>query len=339
MVAGLYDTKMENSRLKANFMSFARIDKRPTKPIVLLSAMLTTLGVARTSRKFGFLLRFLYVNSFQFEDKDNDSSTRPSLEILFVAARKDFRSLEHAINGVIETCRREISKIAIIVPDQDLANCEKVVASCTSSGIQIEIVGESSVLEESLTKLIFSRFGARGGWVLQQVLKLEYVRKSPSAGVLIIDADTVMMKNRTWLNSDGNQVLMPSWEYHKPYFDFLSTLAPFKSHAPFYPKFSFVSHHMLMQPPIVKDIYETCGWDGPKNLVQYLYQLSSKESQSPISIDYELYGHFLFLNYPEKVTLAKWGNTSAKFTEDVSIDILKDRYSHFASVSLHTYLD
>lgn len=320
-------------------MSFARIDKRPTKSMRLIGGMLITLGVARTSSKFGFLLRFLYVNSFQFEEIDNDSQASPPLEILFVAARKDFRSLELAINGVIETCRPEITRIILVVPEQDLVTCEKVVASCTSSEVKIEIVSESSVLEASLAKMIFSRFGARGGWVLQQVLKLEYVRNSPSVGVLIIDADTVMLKNRKWLNSDGIQVLMPSWEYHKPYFDFLSTLAPFKSQTPFFPRFSFVSHQMLMQPNIVKEIYHACGWDGPKDLVQNLYHLSGKESQSPISIDYELYGHFLFLNYPEKVTLNKWGNVSAKFTEEVSIEFLKDRYSHFASVSLHTYLD
>jgi len=320
-------------------VSFSRVDKHPPASIAWLSAKLTSFGVARISRKFGLLLRYLYVNSFQFEGKENDSTASSPMEILFVAARKDFRTLELTINGVIDTCRREISRISIVVPDQDLAYCEVVVASCTSNEIEIEIRSESSVLDESLAKLIFSRFGERGGWVLQQVLKLEFVRNSLSAGVLIIDADTVLVKNRMWLNSDGIQALMPSWEYHRPYFDFLSALAPFKSQSPFSPRFSFVSHHMLMQPNIVKEIYRACGWNGPKNLVHYLCQLSNLESESPISIDYELYGHFLLVTHPEKVNLVKWGNASANYVENVSIELLKHRYSHFASVSLHTYLD
>jgi hypothetical protein len=283
-------------------------------------------------------LRFLFVNSFQFEGKENHSPASPTIEILFVAARKDFRTLELAINAAIETCRGMISRISIVVPDQDLAHCKAIVASCASSEIEITIKSESSVLDVSLVKLIFSQFGARGGWILQQVLKLEYVRNSPSEGVLVIDADTVLVKNRTWLNTDGSQALMPSWEYHRPYFDFLSTLPPFNSKVPFYPRFSFVSHHMLMQPSIVKEIYRACDWNGPKNLVDYLCLRSNTNSQSPISIDYELYGHFLLLNHPEKVNLVKWGNTSTSYTENISIELLNKRFSHFASISLHTYL-
>ena len=331
--------KMVNSWLKAKFMSFSRIDQQPPKSIAWLSGRLTSFRVAYTSRKFGLLLRFLYVNSFQFEGKEIDSQASPTIEILFVAARKDFRTLEHTIKGAIETCRGGISRISIVVPDQDLAHCEAIVESCASSEIDIKILGESSVVDETLVKLIFSQFGARGGWILQQVLKLEFVRNSASAGVLVIDADTVLVKNRKWLNSDGIQTLMPSWEYHRPYFDFLSTLPPFDSKTSFSPRFSFVSHHMLMQPRIVNEIYRACDWSGPKNLVQYLCLNSTINTQSPISIDYELYGHFLLLNHPEKVNLVKWGNASASYTENVSIELLKKRFSNYASVSLHTYLD
>jgi hypothetical protein len=320
-------------------MSFSRIDKQPPRSIGWISAKLTIFGIARISHKFALLLRYLYINSFQFEGNDIDSSESPPIEILFIAARKDFRTLEVAINGVIETCPQEISRISIVVPVQDLEHCEAVVASCAPSEIEIKIRSESSVLDESLANLIFSRFEARGGWILQQVLKLEYVRSSASAGVLIIDADTILVKNRTWLNSDGIQALMPSWEYHRPYFNFLSTLTPFKSLAPFFPKFSFISHHMLMQPNVVKEIYLSCGWNDPKTLVQFICQLSNIDSQSPISIDYELYGHYLLLNHPEKVNLVKWANVSARYRENISIELLKQRYSHFASVSLHTYLD
>jgi hypothetical protein len=328
-MAGLYDIGMGNSWFKAKFLSFSRIDKEPPRSIAWLSAKLAGFRVARTSRNLGLLLRFIYVNSFQFEGKKNDPLASPPMEVLFVATRKDFRSLELAINGVIETCRGEISRISVIVPEQDLALCEETVASCVASEIEINIRRESSVLEESLAELIFSRFGTRGGWVLQQVLKIEYARNSPSASVLIIDADTILII----------QVLMPSWEYHRPYFEFLSALEPFKSQKPFSPRFSFVSHHMLMQPKIVKEIYQACGWNSPKILVNYLCQLSNIESQSPISLDYELYGHFLLLRYPEKVALVKWGNTSARFAQNISIELLKHRYSHFASISLHTYLD
>lgn len=326
---------------KSKFVAFSRIDKQPPRPIAWLSATLTRFGVAaHISDKLGLLLRFLYVNSFQFESINHDSPAPSTIEILFVAARKDFRTLELAINGAIETCRQEISGISIVVPDQDLAHCKATISSCTSSGIEIKIKSESSVINEPLVNLIFSHFGARGGWVLQQILKLEYVRSSRSAGVLIIDADTILLKHRTWLTPDGIQTLMPSWEYHRPYFDFLSNLPPFiNSKSPYIPKFSFVTHHMLMQPDIVNDIYRACNWNDTKNLVDYVCQYSNTTSQSPISIDYELYGHFLVLNHSEKVNLVKWGNASAVYTENVSIEVLRDEFSDFASISLHTYLE
>jgi hypothetical protein len=339
MSASNYDMKMVNSWLKDKLMSYSRIDRQPPRPIARLSALLTSFGIARVSHKFGFLFRYLYVNSLQFESAQNDSPASPPIEILFVAARKDFRTLEVTINGVIETCGQEVSRINIVVPDQDLSYCEAVVTSCAPNQIEMKVISETSLLDESLAKLIYSHFGARGGWVLQQVLKLEYARNSLSSGVLIIDADTVLIKNRTWLNSDGIQSLMPSWEFHRPYFEFLSTLTPFKSQLHFFPRFSFVSHHMLMQPNVVKEIFRACGWNGPRELVDSLCQPSNKIGQSPISIDYELYGHFLLLHYPEKVNLVKWANTSASYSSNISIDLLKERYSNFASVSLHTYLD
>lgn len=328
---------MVDSWVKAQLMAFSRIDAQPPRSIRWIGTKLTILGIGRISHKLGLLSRYLYVNSLSIEGTEDDPKSSSAIEILFVAAEKDFRTLGLAINGVLESCNQEISKINIVVPEQDLAHCAEIVAPFDSTLIQI--TSESSLLDDSLIKLIFSRFGTRGGWVLQQILKLEFVRKSESDGVLIVDADTVLIKKRNWLNYDGIQVLMPSWEYHKPYFKFLADLPAFESESSFPLNHSFVAHHMLMQPLIVQEIYQACGWKSVEDLVDYLCIFSTSEGESPFSIDYELYGNYLILNHPEKVVLAKWGNTSSRYSDKLSIDLLKTKYSSFASVSLHSYLN
>lgn len=331
-----YDGEVVSSWVKVKIAAFSRVDSQPPKLLAWIGGELAGQGITHISRKLGLLCRYLYVNSISFDAHENDNQAQSAIEVLFVATSKDFRTLGLAIQGVLETCGQEISKINIVVPDVDIELCETALADCKSNLLQI--ISESSLVDKLLIKSLFSRFGTRGGWALQQVLKLEFVRKSKSLGVLVVDADTILLKKRNWLNSDGVQLLMPSWEYHKPYYDFLNTLKIFGTQSTFTPKFSFVTHHMIMQPPIVQEIYNACDWNSPEELVHSLIVLSSKENESPFSIDYELYGHFLLENHSNRVVLTKWSNASAKYSNSISMKEIFIQYSAYASVSLHAYL-
>lgn len=43
----------------------------------------------------------------------------------------------------------------------------------------------------------------RWGWVKQQILKLVFVARSSSDGVLVLDANTIHLQPRVWLHGQG----------------------------------------------------------------------------------------------------------------------------------------
>ena len=68
------------------------------------------------------------------------------------------------------------------------------------------------------------RFQSRYGWTLQQFLKISFVLESSLDAILIVDADTVLLEERSWISDSGRQILTPSDEFNISYYDFLSTI-------------------------------------------------------------------------------------------------------------------
>ena len=65
------------------------------------------------------------------------------------------------------------------------------------------------------------------GWVLAQYLKIWTVATSESEGVLVLDADTLLLSPRIFLDRSGKQILTPSVEFHRTYYAFLANADPF----------------------------------------------------------------------------------------------------------------
>ena len=117
--------------------------------------------------------------------------------------------------------------------------------------IPVIVLNEDDVIIKSDRIKIRTRFRENYGWILQQLLTLTYILQSNSKGVLALDADTIVMKDTLWLNSHGEQILLVSHEYHKPYYQFLRNINLIKAK----PKYTFVTHHMLFQPEKLRKIW------------------------------------------------------------------------------------
>lgn len=61
---------------------------------------------------------------------------------------------------------------------------------------------------------------------MQQLVKIAFVLQSETPEVLIIEADTMLLKPRNWPTSSGDQVLAPTVEWHQDYYDFLQKVRP-----------------------------------------------------------------------------------------------------------------
>jgi hypothetical protein len=282
------------------------------------------------------LKRFFKTNRILFESERSNSDEGLGLEILFVSTQKDFQLLPLAIEFALNAASDfSVLSITVIAPDKYVSEVRDLVKDH-----EVTVEGESLYFDEDTVRKLKNSFLGRFGWVLQQLLKLRFVLGSKASGVLIIDSDTILLEKRNWLGNDGSQLLTPTWEYHKPYYEFLNSIGICEVN----PEYTFVSHHMLMQPKIVNELFEYVGWKDSAGLIDFISSMSISDEQSPFSLDYELYAQYLYSKYPEKVVLGKWSNKSIAInisSENSYLlinDEVKKHSGRFASLSFHSYL-
>ena len=173
------------------------------------------------------------------------------------------------------------------------------------------------------------------GWVLQQLIKFQIVLTARNDATLILDADTILVRDRTFIDSEGIQALCYSHEYHRPYAvqfsEFFETDPDNMGH-------SYVTHHQLMQKRIVEEMFGGTG----ENLEAWARRANYKIF-SPLC-EYHCYGEFLARYYPTRFKLMRWGNIPVKSSElsailrsNDSLEIV-NRFRNWCSISVHSYL-
>ena len=327
---------MMKNRCKIAVANLQKINSKPSRGTHALVNVLHS--IVRLFKLTGFskYLRYLELSYFPFNPYDSRDQIGPPIEVLFVTTQKDFQVLRNAISFALEATTAHIKvDIVIIVPDHEVDLCRSTLGDFPSL---ISIIPESQYIDEMMRLTIRARFKNRAGWVIQQILKDLYVLSSKSLGVLIIDSDTLLLEKRLWVNNSGQQILLPTWEYHLPYYRFLARRGICKN----WPKYTFVSHHMLMQPRILREAFVSAGWKSKEDLLESLVSQSEIEEQSPFCIEYELYGQFIYRNYPHLVKLEKWSNIGRSRDEidfeRIAILIEREYRGKYASLSLHSYL-
>ena len=145
----------------------------------------------------------------------------------------------------------------------------------------------------------------------------------------MLDADTILIQPRVWLDSSGVQVLSISEEYHTPYVShYTSTFG--QGVCPW----SFVTHHQIMQRNILRSMFDGLS-DG---LLSWLDSADFNDA-SAIS-EYHSYGQWIVSNRKELVSFAKWNNVIQKFDSmsESSYGAIAENFSKYCSVSVHSYL-
>jgi hypothetical protein len=263
------------------------------------------------------------------------SVTQYPIEIVIVSTRKDFETLPTAIKYATRSLAvfNEVN-VKVIVPPGDLVDCKSLVLSLVDN---ISVISEQDVIELEVLEILNEVFESRATWVYQQLLKTWHVKNSTSDYVLILDSDTILLRPRRWISSDGRQILMPSDEFNADYYLFLNKMGICSSD----PVHSFITHHMIMQPKIVREILRRYSFDNVAVFVKYICENANLKTHSPICVDYELYGQYLFSHKKKSFFIEKWKNIGISrsfFTSimesDIKIYFLKTLYD---SVSFHSW--
>jgi hypothetical protein len=310
---------------------FDKFSRRDLKPTVI--AKLTWRMRSKISKSWGKksnLTRFLFMQS-QNPDSPISEHSRSGVEILYVAKAEDIQLLNYSISNAIKNTLNEVKCVTVIVPDNDQT---RVKESLKTIQFEINVIIESTVIDSDVVNLIMKNKPDRFGWILQQVLVAQYILNSSSNNILIVDADTIIINPQVWVGDDGTQILLPTYELHRPYYDF------FQSKSAKYPdpRYSFVSHHMLIQSDIFREIFDIWKGSVKEALIDALNYADIGEN-SPFDLKYEIYAQYLLKNYSESIKFVKWANLSlpvADFSSILSSDNrVMELRDHYNSISFH----
>jgi FkbM family methyltransferase len=112
-------------------------------------------------------------------------------------------------------------RYAVYVPDHEYEQFRD------GTPTSIEVIPESTLGLPALKEIaerLGERLARRAGWILQQLIKIEALRRGPSGSVsLIWDADTVPLKRLEFFHG-GRLLFRESDEMHEPYFKALKSL-------------------------------------------------------------------------------------------------------------------
>lgn len=307
---------------------YSQLDKRPKYwHLALLAPMQVLRFQSEFVKLFPRVVRALSLGTEPLPRNPN----LPQISIFVACIEKDLYLLPQVLSNAILNSHNPIRKISVVTPRETQVD----IGNFTPLGVPIEFINEEDVISESIRIRLRERFSERYGWVLQQLLTITHVMNSDEAGILVINADTLILRPQVWLLDNDVQILMESYEFHRPYYEFLRRFRldenAFKS--------SHITHHMLMQPKYLRRIYSEfigVSFREIEYLVDQVVQYSNPLESSPVCVEFELYALGMRTRFGSLIERRKFGN--------ISVDKNTYRESHgesfrnFNSISLHSYL-
>lgn len=320
-----------------NFINYYSQTNQKLKLVDALLPLVVSLIRLRFSTTL-YLIRFIKISKIEENTREN-AVYSPPIELLVVCGPKDILILPLCISSVLQFSSNPISQIAIVARAQDVELVEKQIKDINTLGkSQISIISEDDFIPFNVRSRLKDKFEKRFGWILQQIIKVKYASESQSMAVLVIDADTVLLQPLRGIDANGNQHFSYSPEMHNSYMEFLKVIkVPAKQ-----PHFSTVTHHMIIQPAIMRELLVEIGTEDLNRLAEKILEFTSDTDGSPVSIDYEMYGQFFRSRYSEKIDYRMFSNLSVRRSPEVFQEveeILKGEVtSSFRSFSFHGYL-
>ena len=319
-------------------MYFAHFSKLGKKPNFFHLPFVFVLAILDSTYTDGFRSILRAYRSLKLSEVIETTPTElPTIELLCVVAGKDLELLEANIPAAVQNSNNPISRITVITRPYEVLVCTQIMDSLNLKQ-EISVVNEEKYFSSNEVANLRKKFQNRFGWVLQQLLAVNFVLSSESQGVLLLNADTTMLRKIDWLYLDESQNIYASLEYHKPYYLLLNKLIQ----SNIYPNWTYITHHMLFQPKYFREIFDTFQIGNMKDLIDWLIQNASDDESSPLCVEFELYGQGMEILHPEMLHHKKFANTSWRRTpenfEKRDLILTGRMESQFNSISMHDYL-
>lgn len=251
------------------------------------------------------------------------------LDVVYVTKKEHLHTLVVSINSILRF--EFVDKIFVISKRSN----EKFIRSLNNS--KILFIDENRVLPDmtfqQLANVKRPFFPKISGWYFQQFLKLGVSRIDHlSSNYLVVDADTVFLKEPQLFTEDGKFIFVKATEYHKPYFDNYELLMKED------PKraFSFISQYMIFNKVLLADMFKRIEGNFPNErswnwaIINNLQGVSAQ-----LFSEYETYGNFVKNNFADRVCFVShpWLRNGSErlqtmFPSFEKVESLKDEYNY-----------
>lgn len=261
-----------------------------------------------------------------FRSKMPDPSDQ-RIDIIMPVVEKDLDTLPLSLEGIRRNVLNPIGRIYLIGPEN------RRIAKFAKENDCV-FIDEQDVLGFGPKDLnVVTHSGVdRSGWLFQQFLKLSG-EIGTEKWFVTMDADHVLLRPHTFIDSERRHVFYQSYECNLPYY---RTLRRILGDMPL-SGLSFVAHKMVFNKDKLKRMRETIerhGYDRMKWWQVILNALDMSDI-SPFS-EFETYGNFI--ENEDKVCLPWRSKNIRNWTEVPNYDDLKGKYGRkYLSATLSAY--
>lgn len=264
-----------------------------------------------------------------FERQHPFTRSEVPIDIMIPIVEKDLCMLVHTVTFARRNVMHPICNIYVVAPPS-----QKIIAIAKKLGCCF--VDESKVLPIQCRDVVYFPLGSdRRGWLFQQFLKLNCDEICSSEHVLVIDADTLVVrpqifvyKNRTIFNCAD--------EYHLPYRLMHKRLLGEDALSPF----SFVSHTTLFEKSKLRHFKQHIEEKQGKRWFQAIMDLIDQRESSGFA-ENESYPQFVVAHYPNDFLQLYFFNISF-IREGYLQDMVEGKLpldSMTKSVSFHSWMN
>ncbi len=230
------------------------------------------------------------------------------IDVIIPSTEKDLDTLELCIEGIRYNCD-QVRRI-IVVSNKQLTTKAEWFDEKLFPFSKEEVAYYLAGCDEAKAKEFLVSPQTRIGWYLQQLIKLyaPYVIPEISSNVLHLDSDTIFLNPICFLNDQGEALYNPGTEYHMPYFDHMARLLPGERRM--FPEHSGITHHMLLQKPILDDLFQAVELHHHMDLWKaYCLSINPQELYLSGSASDEVYFNFAFARTNQvHLRFFKWDN-------------------------------
>ena len=169
----------------------------------------------------------------------------------------------------------------------------------------------------------------RSGWIFQQLVKLNVFSWAGTDHVLIWDVDTVLLQ-RANFEIDGDLIVEFEKHKHQPYFDNALKLLGELPEVPV----GLTCHKVLFKKEILQRMLDQIERRSGEVWHQAIINSVDSRQLSSIS-EYAMYSSFAMNQFPKKIKMRHWKNTSDFFPESKRRQWILSKL--FFSVSYHNH--